>query len=151
MSLRKSPTLTPALLAANRRNASKSTGPRTAQGKAWSRLNGFRYGRRSHHFMGFINALMDAPPGMVNVVAQRLLAEDYAAHPMFVDIANAAIIAEHDLCAVERRGRKPAKKAPTTSEAGISLKLKGREIVIPFEPDKLMNINYLSGYFLKNS
>ena len=76
MSLRKSPTLTPALLAANRRNATKSTGPRTAQGKAWSRLNGLRYGRRSHHYMGFINALMDAPPGMVNVVAQRLLAED---------------------------------------------------------------------------
>ena len=98
MSLRKSPTLTPALLAANRSNAGKSTGPRTAQGKAWSRLNGFQYGRRSHHYMGFINALMDAPPGMVNVVAQRLLAEEYAAHPMFVDIANAAIIAEHDLC-----------------------------------------------------
>ena len=39
MSLRKSPTLTPALLASNRRNAKKSTGSRTAWGKAWSRLN----------------------------------------------------------------------------------------------------------------
>jgi hypothetical protein len=42
MSLRKSRTLTPALLASNRRNAKKSTGPRTAQGKAWSRLNRLR-------------------------------------------------------------------------------------------------------------
>ena len=103
--------------------ATKSTGPRPVQGKAWSRLNGFRYDRRSHHFMGFINVLMDAPPGMVNVVAQRLLAEEYTAQTMFVDIANAAIIAEHDLCAGgERRGRKAAKKSPTTPEAGISMK-----------------------------
>jgi len=29
---------------ANRRNASKSTGPRTAQGKAWSRLNALKHG-----------------------------------------------------------------------------------------------------------
>ncbi len=143
MSLRKSPTLTPALLAANRRNATKSTGPRTAQGKAWSRLNGLRYGRRSHHYMGFINALMDAPPGMVNVVAQRLLAEEYAAHPMFVDIANAAIIAEHEMCAGERRGRKAAKKSPTTSEAGISMKPKGREIAISLEPDEFMKLKHL--------
>jgi len=34
MSLRKSPALTPPLLEANRRNAKKSTGLRTAQGKA---------------------------------------------------------------------------------------------------------------------
>ncbi len=39
MSLRKSPTLTPALVASNRRNAKKSTGPRTARGKAWLPLN----------------------------------------------------------------------------------------------------------------
>lgn len=34
MSLRKSPTLTPALLTARREYAQKSTGPRTVQGKA---------------------------------------------------------------------------------------------------------------------
>ena len=39
MSLRKSPTLTPALLTARRQNTKKSRGPRTARGKAWSRLN----------------------------------------------------------------------------------------------------------------
>ena len=39
MSLHKSPTLTPALVASHRRNAKKSTGPRTAQGTAWLWLN----------------------------------------------------------------------------------------------------------------
>ena len=47
MSLRKSPTRTPALLAANRANARKSTGPRTARGKSFVRLNALRHGRRS--------------------------------------------------------------------------------------------------------
>ena len=46
MSLRKSPTRTAASLAANRANAQKSTGPRTAGGKARARLNRLRHGRR---------------------------------------------------------------------------------------------------------
>ncbi len=44
MSLRRSPTLTPAALAARRANALKSTGPRTERGKAWSSLNALRHG-----------------------------------------------------------------------------------------------------------
>ena len=36
--------MTPARLAANRRNARKSTGPRTARGKAQSRMNGLKSG-----------------------------------------------------------------------------------------------------------
>ncbi len=39
MSLRKSPTRTLALREAHRRNARKSTGPRTARGKAQTRLD----------------------------------------------------------------------------------------------------------------
>jgi hypothetical protein len=39
MSLRKSPQLTPALLAAARRNAQHSTGPRSAAAKQNSKLN----------------------------------------------------------------------------------------------------------------
>lgn len=47
MPLRKSPTRTPALLAANRANARKSTGPRTPQGKARSAFNGLKHGGRA--------------------------------------------------------------------------------------------------------
>jgi hypothetical protein len=47
MSLRRSPLLTPAALAARRANARKSTGPRSARGKAWSCLNALCHGRRS--------------------------------------------------------------------------------------------------------
>lgn len=43
----KSPLLTPAALAARRANALKSTGPRTARGKARSCLNALRHGRRA--------------------------------------------------------------------------------------------------------
>ncbi len=47
MSLRRSPQLTPASLAARRANALRSTGPRTAAGKARSCLNALRDGRRA--------------------------------------------------------------------------------------------------------
>ena len=45
MSLRKSPQLTPALLAAARRNAQHSTGPHSAAAKQNSKLNGLKHGR----------------------------------------------------------------------------------------------------------
>lgn len=45
MSLRHSPVLTPASLAARRANARKSTGPRTVRGRARSSLNGLKHGR----------------------------------------------------------------------------------------------------------
>jgi hypothetical protein len=47
MSLRKSPCPTPASLAARRANALKSTGPRTACGKARVALNALKHGRRA--------------------------------------------------------------------------------------------------------
>jgi hypothetical protein len=43
MSLRKSPQLTPALLAAAWKNARHSTGPRSAAAKQNSKLNAFRW------------------------------------------------------------------------------------------------------------
>ncbi|MGB7591160.1 MAG: hypothetical protein WBO19_07970, partial [Terriglobia bacterium] len=46
MSLRKSPQLTPALLAAARRNAQHSTGPRSAAAKQNSKLNALKHGGR---------------------------------------------------------------------------------------------------------
>ena len=47
MSLRRSPRLTPVFLAANRANAQKSTGPRTAPGKQRSARDAFRTGSRT--------------------------------------------------------------------------------------------------------
>src|SRR5215472_3531818 len=47
MSLRRSPARTPALLAANRSNARRSTGPRTPEGKCHSALNALKHGRTS--------------------------------------------------------------------------------------------------------
>ena len=47
MSLRRSPRRTPAFVAANRANAQKSTGPRTAPGKQRSAANAFRTGKRA--------------------------------------------------------------------------------------------------------
>ena len=60
MPLRRSPVLTPAALAARRANARKSTGPRTAQGKARSCLNALCHGRRARgHLRDRIERLGD--------------------------------------------------------------------------------------------
>jgi len=94
MSLRKSPPLTPALLASNRRNAKKSTGPRTAQGKAWSRLNRLRKGGRSQELMDFVMALLCAPPSRMRTTAQLLLDSKPAPHRLFVEAAEIGIQAD---------------------------------------------------------
>ena len=51
MSLRKSPARTPALLAANRANARKSTGPCTLQGKVRVALGALRHGVHASDFL----------------------------------------------------------------------------------------------------
>jgi hypothetical protein len=83
MSLRKSPTLTPARLEANRRNARKSTGPRTAWGKTWSRMNGLRSGSRSRFYRDLWLALFYAPPCAVERTARASLTPTLASHPLF--------------------------------------------------------------------
>ena len=83
MSLRRSPTRTPALLAAIRQNSKKSTGPRTARGKAWSRLNRLRHGTRSPEYIRFFKALFDAPDGRMTAHAQTLLASMPVVHPVY--------------------------------------------------------------------
>ncbi len=51
MPLRKSPQRSPAMLAANRANARKSTGPRTPEGKSRVALNALRHGFYARNFL----------------------------------------------------------------------------------------------------
>ena len=103
MSLRKFPTLTPARLAANRRNARKSTGPRSAWGKAWSRLNGLRSGTRSVLYQDLFLALLDAPPCAVERTARAILSPAEAAHPLFSECVDLARQAEIEVVCELRR------------------------------------------------
>jgi hypothetical protein len=110
MSLRKSPALTPALLEANRRNARKSTGPRTAQGKAQSRMNGLRKGGRSPVYRNLMLGLLNAPPGAVGETARAILTPEQAAHPLFADIVDLARQAEIEVAVEWREARMRAEK-----------------------------------------
>ncbi len=85
MSLRKSPTMNPARIEANRRIAQKSTSPRTACGKARSRMNGLRTGKRSVMPETFLRLLLDAPPCSIARVAQAFLTPEQAVHPVFAE------------------------------------------------------------------
>ena len=57
LSLRKRPIVSEAMLAANRANALKSTGPRTDDGKSQSRLNGFKHGQRSRLYLRLLREI----------------------------------------------------------------------------------------------
>ena len=130
MSLRKSPTLTPALLAANRRNAKKSTGPRTARGKAWSRLNSLRDGGYSRDHLNFLMALLDAPTEMVEATALALLEVQTVNHRLFLDLANRAVQIESELiqeALLRRAERENEKNDFRGSEAGRLLKTKDND------------------------
>lgn len=83
MSLRKSPTMTPARLAANRRSALLSTGPRTKRGKARSGLNGLRTGTRSESCFRLLDGLIGVGPGAVHETAAGILTPEELTHPFF--------------------------------------------------------------------
>jgi hypothetical protein len=102
MLLRKSP-MTPARLEANRRNAQKSTGPRTALGKSQSRLNGLRSGGRSRLYNDLVLALSDAPPGAVAEAARAALTPAQAAHPLFTELVQIFRLAESGVALRYRR------------------------------------------------
>ena len=122
MPLRKSPARTPALLAANRQNAQKSTGPRTARGKAWSRLNRLWHGARSPQYVEFVNQLLYAPPGRVLGMAKTLRMSRWMRHPLYRDFIEACIETEAEMCRSGVRGRPRKNKKNTPFEAGMLLK-----------------------------
>ena len=97
MSLRKPLTLTPARLEANRRSAQRSTGPRTLQGKAQSRMNGLRNGSRSRLYLDVLQALVSAPPCAADQMARAILTPELAAHPLFAELVEVARQAEMEV------------------------------------------------------
>jgi len=97
MSLRKPPALTRALLAANRRNALKSTGPRSAQGKAWARRNGLRTGSRSRFCPELWSALFYVLACSEDRAAQAVLPAELRSHPVFSEVVNLFRQAEIDV------------------------------------------------------
>jgi hypothetical protein len=120
MSLRKSPTLTPARLEANRRNARKSTGPRTARGKAQSRMNSLRSGSYSPSYRKLLRALLEAPICAVDSTARAILTPEQAAHPVFAAAVDLVRQAEFELVveSIQRHMRAESGKNELTS--GVS-------------------------------
>jgi hypothetical protein len=86
MSLCKPLTVSPARIQANRRNAQKSTGPRTARGKVQSRMNGLRDGGRSPLYHDLMRALFFASPYAVDKTARAVLTPEQAARPLLADL-----------------------------------------------------------------
>ena len=117
MSLRKSPTRTPAFLEAIRRNAKKSTGPWTVRGKAQSCLNRLKTGARSRVFRQLWLGLLDAPPGAVAATAGELLTREQAAHPVFAELVDLSRWAESMTAMDERRLRELVAAKQTESGA----------------------------------
>jgi hypothetical protein len=115
MSLRKSPTMTPVRLEANRRNAQKSTGPRTARGKAQSRMNSLRTGARSCFYRNLWLTLLDAPPCAVDRTARAFLAPEMAFHSLFAESVEMFRQAEMDVVEQFRCSREQAERRKKNS------------------------------------
>lgn len=81
-------TVTAARLAANRRAALKSTGPRTALGKSRSSRNAFRHGSRSRTMRLFYQILLQAPPGYEFTLMRELLTPAQLSNPYVAYMAN---------------------------------------------------------------
>jgi len=94
-------------IAANRRNATKSTGPRTLAGKIRAKANAFKHGLatqalRDKSQRQQIDALTQALMGQTNPIAARAIAE-----------------AQIELQRVERYRAELLGKIPTPDEAGL--------------------------------
>ena len=125
MSLRKPPSRTPAFLAANRRNAQKSTGPRTDRGKAQSCLNGLKTGAYSPRFKQLMENCLHAPPGAAYQAAWATLTPEQAAHPVFARELDVVHWAVFGVFREEAEAKTRTEKKASTllrTEPGMSLK-----------------------------
>jgi hypothetical protein len=121
MSLLKPRVVTPARRAANRRNAQKSTGPRTARGKAQSRLNGLRHGFCSPAYRRFRLALLEASPGypVANTVRAMLTPQE-SCHPVYADLIDVHFEMEmEDRAYLQRVRGQRARRAGRDSERSL--------------------------------
>jgi len=128
MSLRRPYELSPAKLAAHRRNARKSTGPRSAPGKAQSRLNRLRHGSRSRLFQDLVWELMDAPPAAVARTARGTMTPELAGHPLFAELGQVFCHTEAEVTLTRRaltEERTPLKDRFYTNKATKSMKTRG--------------------------
>jgi hypothetical protein len=121
MSLLKPRVITPARRAAHRRNAQKSTGPRTARGKAQSRLNGLRHGFCSPAYRQFWLALLEAPPGYpVASTVCAMLTPQESCHPVYADFIDVHFEMEmEDRAYTQRVRRRRASQAGGDSERSL--------------------------------
>jgi len=106
MSLRKSPRVTPAMLAANRANAKKSTGPRTSAGKARVRLNPLKRGNRCPSYQRFVKALSCSSERVDRLVATMLRPYEMD-HPLFAALIESwvSIVGAHGVRWIPGRDR----------------------------------------------
>ena len=129
MSLRKPYALSPARIAANRRNARQSTGPRSARGRAQSRLNRLRDGSRSRLYQDLLWELMPAPPAAVAQTARGTMTPELAGHPLFAELGRIFCQAEAEVALTRRalgEERNPQKDCFYSNEATKSMKTRRR-------------------------
>jgi len=133
MSLRRSP-VTPAGLRARRLNSLKSTGPRSARGKAWSCLNALRHGQRSRR-RTFRDKLVRTGDSeavyLFDLIFEELLAgQDNPSEFVWRRLESLAVRA---WCIESgRRGRKVAKTCLRTKlESGVRIYRYGANLVVP--------------------
>ena len=106
MALRKSPTRTPALLAANRANARRSTGPRTLEGKNRIVLNALKEGRHARHFTESLRRAKSKDHAELFEWILEQVRTAFRLHGWHQDDRQAERLAQRVWCTLERKERR---------------------------------------------